>query len=659
MEVYQVRVFLEVAHHLNFTEAADALNLTQPAVSAKIKSLETELGTPLFYRLGRKIQLTEVGQFLYEECPKLIELEAQLIKKVEEIKKGKFGCLKIGATASIAEGWLPPILFAYRKQYPGIQTHCVTFDSAEFLYRAMTSQQVDVGFSDVNLSDFSEISTHIVDSATYSLVVSASHSLADQNWLSMNDLKHYPWVVLPAGTTSRLVLETRLAEMGLSLEDFSQVETVDTPSLMRTYLLQGDYLGFASNFEWAIERQAGLLTTISLQEFAIPGSVLLFTPRHFNSTTAVSLSRASRTQAVSPVQKLIDLIRSLSPSPPADAPTEPTVRLQSPSLIIRCNNSHRPETLTLSIGVQNNTIPTVTAGLVMQKLGLLEHFLPRDGRYSSTRYQIHWCDFPTGAPIIDGLHNGQLDIGVLGDYPLLLSALPAQKRGSCRTHLISFVATNPDGSCNALIVPHQSKIQSLADLEGRAIAVPFNSSAHGMVIRSLNTKNLLAGVKLTSLEAANPAQLCEQLPQEVDGYAHFAPFPDIACYRGQFRYLPCDLESLPAFHGVVVSEKLTEHHPDIVVAYLRALKAAQSWYETTTSAASLVSQWTGVEAEIILQLLNSSYCKTQPRRFFPETTIRSDWLQAHIDDLEKIPGSELISQISLDRWIQPEFLQAI
>jgi len=63
MEVYQIKEFMKVARHLSFTEAADALNLTQPAVSVKIKSLESELGASLFYRLGRKIKLTEVGNF--------------------------------------------------------------------------------------------------------------------------------------------------------------------------------------------------------------------------------------------------------------------------------------------------------------------------------------------------------------------------------------------------------------------------------------------------------------------------------------------------------------------------------------------------------------------------------------------------------------------
>ncbi|NKB18354.1 MAG: LysR family transcriptional regulator [Pseudanabaena sp. CRU_2_10] len=150
MEVYQIRVFLEVARHLSFTEAADVLNLTQPAVSAKIKSLEIELGTPLFHRLGRKIQLTDVGIFLLENGPKLIDIENDLLREIDRVKKGKSGILKIGCTSEIANGWLPKKLFNYRQQYPELQTQCSIYNSAEMLYRAIVNQEIDVGFSEIS-----------------------------------------------------------------------------------------------------------------------------------------------------------------------------------------------------------------------------------------------------------------------------------------------------------------------------------------------------------------------------------------------------------------------------------------------------------------------------------------------------------------------------
>src|SRR5688500_362488 len=101
MEIYQLKVFLEVARCLSFTEAADTLNLTQPAVSAKIKCLESNLETPLFRRLGRRIELTRVGKYLLEEGPSLVDLETRLVSEIEEIKQGKFSTLKIGCMPEV------------------------------------------------------------------------------------------------------------------------------------------------------------------------------------------------------------------------------------------------------------------------------------------------------------------------------------------------------------------------------------------------------------------------------------------------------------------------------------------------------------------------------------------------------------------------------
>ena len=111
MEIYQLKVFLEVARCLSFTEAADTLSLTQPAVSAKIKSLETALGTPLFQRLGRRIVLTQAGEYLWEEGSQLVELEARLVAEIEDIKQGKFSSLTIGSMANVANHWLPAKLY--------------------------------------------------------------------------------------------------------------------------------------------------------------------------------------------------------------------------------------------------------------------------------------------------------------------------------------------------------------------------------------------------------------------------------------------------------------------------------------------------------------------------------------------------------------------
>jgi len=466
--------------------------------------------------------------------------------------------------------------------------------------------------------------------------------------------------MLPAGSPSRIVFEARLHDLGLTLSEFPNIETVETLSLMRTFITQGNYLGFASEFDFKAECQSGLLASIPLQEFALSSNVFMLSSRRL-SESAIHPRQHRRSRSSNPVQKFAALIqdlheqRALLQAAQTDSRHPIPVHLRSPSLVVR-STPQRPETLTLSIGIQNGTIPTVTAGLVIQRLRLLEHFLPKEGRYSSTQYQIHWCNFPTGAPIIQGLHFGQLDIGILGDYPLLLSAI--QHNDTKQTRLVSFVSTNPDGSCNAVIVPHESNIQSIEDLRGRIIAVPFSSSAHGMVMRSLNSAHLLNEVKLTSLENSDMTHPFGY-PTAADGYAHFAPFHNIAYRQGRFRYLQGNENVLPAFHGVVVSASLAEQYPEVVIAYLKALTAAQYWHATTSSALSLISQWTNLDQEIVSRLLSSFSHENQPGRFFCEVNIRPDWIEQHIAQLSLIPGNEGVQQINLERWIQPEFLHSV
>lgn len=680
MEIYQLKVFLEVARCLSFTEAADALSLTQPAVSAKIKALESELETPLFQRLGRRIKLTLVGEYLLAEGPKLLDLERRLVAEVEDIKQGKFSLLKIGCMADLMDHWLPKVLYDYRRIHPEVQTRCLEFNSAEKLYRAVKAGDVDLGFSDLSCSTFDELSEIAIDSVRYSLLVSGSHRLAQQPWLSLNELKKESWVLLPDGFPSRIILEKRMQELGLALSDFAHVEVVDSPSLVRTYLLQGHYLSFGSNFEFQLEDQAGLIRHITLEEFALGMPLFLLMAKRLERALSAAASGTPRRAGLEPVRQFVTLLqtqrpkRPISPVPPsplvaaesASSSTgsllprlgscQPIPQFQAPNFLVRTVATGKTETLHLTIGTQNRTIQTITAGLIIQRLGLLEHFLPRHGRYSGTQYCIRWADHSSGAPIVAGLESKQIDIGILGDYPLLLSALPTQSGGGIGTRLISFVASNPDGTGNDIIVPQQSSLHCIEDLAGRVIAVPFGSAAHGMVMRSLHHCDLLDAVTLTTIDA------CARRPASppntaIDGYAYFAPFHEIAKHKGQFRRLLSHrLDSLPTFHGVVIRDELADQYPEIAVAYLRALLAAQYWYATQPIAPTLVSRWVNMDAAIVSKTLLSGTSDPVDVVYRPETQLRADWLHAHIRELSQIAGQETLGQINLEGWMQPEFL---
>lgn len=671
MEIYQLKVFLEVARHLSFTEAADVLSLTQPAVSAKIKSLEQGLGTELFHRLGRKIKLTTVGDYLLEMGPSLLELESRLLKEIEEIKQGKFSHLKIGCTVDVADGWLPKILFEYRQKYPEIEVECLPFASVRSLHQAMTLGAVDVGFAETDLNGFDEIDSVAVDSFQYCLMVATDHRLATQPWLSLKNLTSEAWVFPAAATPARLALDARMHELGMQLSDFPNHEIVRTSSLMSTFLSQGHYLGFSSSLQFQTERKAQMLKAVPLQEFSLDVKLFMLQLKR-----GLKSSHSQKAIAKGPLQQLIGLVTKRTghtlkrpATTTSSSPPKIPVYLESPGLSMRTPSA--PEKLTISIGTQNKTIQTVTAGIIIQQLGLLEHFLPRGGQYNNTEYDIQWRDFTSGAPIVGGLQSDQLDIGILGDYPLLLSGISQGgvsqmeatgpvARPVAKTKLVSFVASNPDGTGNTVIVPNRSPLTSLDDLRSRVIAVPFASAAHGMIMRTLSRADLLSEVTLTSIDNLSIHRLTPR-NNHADGYAYFAPLHDIASHKGQFRRLlledGLEREQLPTFHGVVVREAFADEHPDIVIAYLKALIAAQYWYETTPTALSLVSRWVGLDTQIVSKTL-ADYSSDAAGLFFPDTKIRTDWVEEHVRQLSRISGNEALGDINLSNWIQPELLDA-
>src|ERR687885_748239 len=120
MEVHQLAYFESVSRHLHFTRAADELNVAQPSVSQQIRKLETELGTPLFHRMKRRVALTEAGQrFLPHARAVLQQLEEARVE-VQELTGLRKGTLSVGAPPSVGTHLFPRALAAFSHRHPGI-----------------------------------------------------------------------------------------------------------------------------------------------------------------------------------------------------------------------------------------------------------------------------------------------------------------------------------------------------------------------------------------------------------------------------------------------------------------------------------------------------------------------------------------------------------
>ncbi|NUS03724.1 MAG: ABC transporter substrate-binding protein [Nonomuraea sp.] len=245
----------------------------------------------------------------------------------------------------------------------------------------------------------------------------------------------------------------------------------------------------------------------------------------------------------------------------------------------------------LVVGYQSKTINTVTAGTLLRSLGYLEKRL-------GGAYAVEWQDYDTGAPITAKMVAGKIDIGSMGDYPLLINASRTQAVPAARTEMISITGYNLRGGLNMVLVPPASKARTLADLAGTKVSASVGSAGHGTLVQALEK----AGI--TDVETVNhqPAVGAAQLESGgVQAYAQFVAWPGLLAFqdKGRLLYDGSALD-VPTFHGVVVRQAYAKEHPEIVDAFLKAqLDATRYLHEHPLEAAGSVARATGLPAEVV------------------------------------------------------------
>jgi DNA-binding transcriptional LysR family regulator len=146
MELRHFRYFAAVAQHLNYSEAARRLRVAQPAISQTILDLEEEIGARLFLRSNRNVRLTSAGEVLFEEVQSIFKRADEAKRATQRAARGEVGVLRIGFIAPATAPILPPLVQAYRGQYPEVELrlHHMNPDTQ---FAAFAEGRLDLGFS--------------------------------------------------------------------------------------------------------------------------------------------------------------------------------------------------------------------------------------------------------------------------------------------------------------------------------------------------------------------------------------------------------------------------------------------------------------------------------------------------------------------------------
>ena len=267
------------------------------------------------------------------------------------------------------------------------------------------------------------------------------------------------------------------------------------------------------------------------------------------------------------------------------------------------------EVIRISIGTQDQVINTAVGGATVRELGLLEKHLPTTGKYEGVEYDIQWSSYTSGPPITNKMLADQIDIGLMGDFPAVINLIKFQEEVEGVTStFIGTLAYSPNGAGNAVVVPKDSDVTSLADLKGGTVSVPFGSAAHGMVLKALSD---------SGIDPESDVKLISQAPEvggtslrtgQIDAHADFVPFGELFPFRGFAKKIFDGAQTdVPTLHGIVVRSDFAEEHPEIVQAYLQAmLEANQTFQESPEEISAQIEEWSGIEKEVVYMFLGPS-----------------------------------------------------
>ena len=249
MTLEQLRLFIAVAEREHVTRAAEAMRLTQSAVSAAITSLESQYGITLFHRVGRGIVLSEEGRVFLEEARAVLARATAAERVLEELSGVRRGTFSVQASQTIASYWLPARIVAFRKTYPLVDVR-LSAGNTQQVAKAVSGGLAEIGFVEGQVSD-PELVLTTVDQDRLVIVVAPGHPWAQVRSVGVAKLLEGEWVLREPGSGTRSEFESALRRRGIDPEKLRVA--IELPSIEAVRAAVEAGIGATAISELAVE----------------------------------------------------------------------------------------------------------------------------------------------------------------------------------------------------------------------------------------------------------------------------------------------------------------------------------------------------------------------------------------------------------------------
>ena len=215
MDTQALAAFLEVADAASFTRAAERLHLSQPAISKRLKSLEDQIGQPLFDRVGRSVLLTDAGRALLPHARRVVQALEDGRRALSELSGSVSGRLSIGTSHHIGLHRLPPVLKRFVLEFPDVDLDLHFMDS-EDACEAVLAGKLELGVVTLPLSPLTHLESTTVWPDPLAVVVAPSHPLAGQRKVQIEQLAKHPAVLPDEDTYTHRIIRAELEARGVT-----------------------------------------------------------------------------------------------------------------------------------------------------------------------------------------------------------------------------------------------------------------------------------------------------------------------------------------------------------------------------------------------------------------------------------------------------------
>jgi DNA-binding transcriptional LysR family regulator len=257
LNFHQLHIFHTVAEKESFSHAAQALHMTQPAVTMQVQALEDYFGVKLFHRSTKKIELSESGRALLPFAKRSIDLIRETDVAMSKFTRMIEGRLQLGASLTMGEYILPRLLGPFGKDYPNISVSMKVMNTTQILDEVL-GHQLTFGLVEAPIHH-ADVHTEAVLSDELKLIVPSGHPLANKDIIMMEEVLEYPFVLREQGSGTRRVMEEELTRMGIDYNKMNIVMELGSTGAIKSAVEAGLGISILSQSSVKHEVTLGLL----------------------------------------------------------------------------------------------------------------------------------------------------------------------------------------------------------------------------------------------------------------------------------------------------------------------------------------------------------------------------------------------------------------